>query len=173
MRRILVGLIALGALTACTVSPAPTGNVQNPIAETSAAETTGAVKVAMSAQGEALGILTAINAERAKKGLSALSYSTRLQNAAQIHASDMARNGFFAHAGSNGSNSSDRVRASGYKSCVTAENLSTGYPNAQAVVAGWMQSAGHRRNILHSRLRQLGVAIGPNNTVVAVFGAPC
>ncbi|MCS6879762.1 MAG: CAP domain-containing protein [Oscillochloridaceae bacterium] len=102
-------------------------------------------------------VLALVNAERARAGCQPLSLEPRLMQAAQRHSEDMAVNNFFGHVGSNGSTLVQRVNAVGYPWSALAENVAAGYPTAEAVMAGWMSSEGHRRNILNCRYVHIGV----------------
>lgn len=106
--------------------------------------------------------LTAINAERQAKGLAPLRQDTRLQEAAQSHACDSATRNRMGHDGSDGSDLADRATRAGYGYREIAENVAQGYPTPQSVTKGWMNSPGHRRNILMRRATDagLGVALG-------------
>ncbi|GAA3853284.1 CAP domain-containing protein [Celeribacter arenosi] len=114
-----------------------------------------------------------INAYRKSKGLSPLNLNAKLSKAAQKHADDMIRRGYFAHVSPSGSKPLARVRKAGYKGCLVAENLSYSWKTVDIAVAEWMKSSGHRTNIMHPRFRDVGVGIGPNNLIVAVFAKPC
>jgi uncharacterized protein YkwD len=98
-----------------------------------------------------------INDERDRRGLSALEPDRRLQRAAQLHAEDMARGDFMAHEGSDRSEAGDRVDRSGYDWREVAENVAAGYPDVGSVHAGWMQSPGHRENIVDPEVRHVGI----------------
>ncbi len=120
-------------------------------------------------------IAAGVNANRRAYGQPALSFNRRLSQAAMKHACDMSVNGFFGHRGSDGSNSQARVRQAGYRDCLVAENLAWGYPNSQQIISGWMNSAGHRSNMLHPRAAEFGVAVtqgpkGPNWVLVVARG---
>lgn len=128
------------------------------------------------ANGYANELIRGVNASRAQMGLSQLDFNRRLSRAAMTHACDMQRNGFFAHQGSDGSNSHERVKRVGYRTCLTAENLAHGYPQAMTVVNGWLNSPGHRRNMLQPDVQEMGVAItqGPHGPIaVLVVSKPC
>lgn len=88
------------------------------------------------------------NAERSRRGLRVLEPDARLQQAAQGHAEDMARRDFMAHEGSDRSLPPERADRAGYHWHDVAENVAAGYADAATVHAGWMQSPGHRANIL-------------------------
>lgn len=117
--------------------------------------------------------MQAVNALRAEKGRAALVHDTRLQAAAQGHADDMARRGYFSHSGRNGSTVGDRVRAMDYTWCFVAENIAQGQTSLAQVMAGWAASKGHYRNIIHRKARAFGLARGAGNTWVMVLAAPC
>ena len=121
-------------------------------------------------------IAAGVNAQRRANGLSPLAYNATLGKAAVTHACDMSVNGFFGHRGSNGANAQACVQAAGYRDCTVAENLAWGYPNAGQIIGGWMGSAGHRANMLHPRVKEMGIAVtngakGPN--WVLVLGRHC
>ena len=108
--------------------------------------------------------LAAINAERQAKGMAPLSPETRLQEAAQAHACDSATRNRMGHDGSDGSDLGTRAARAGYAYREIAENVAQGYPSPQAVTEGWMNSPGHRRNILMRRASDagVGIALGSN-----------
>lgn len=117
-----------------------------------------------------------VNAARQGQGLPPLRADTRLMQAAQGHACDLAPHGEMTHRGSDGSNSADRASRAGFRTCLTAENLAWGFPRAEQIVSGWMGSAGHRRNILLDRVSHYGagVADGPRGTIwVMVYARAC
>ncbi|WP_433464686.1 CAP domain-containing protein [Spirillospora sp. CA-128828] len=107
-------------------------------------------------------VVSLTNAERAKNGCKALRIDQRLVVAARKHSADMAANDYFDHASRNGDSPWKRMEDAGYSS-PGAENIAKGYPTASAVVKGWMNSPGHRANILNCGLRAIGVgmASGP------------
>lgn len=104
-----------------------------------------------------LEVVLRVNAERANQGLAPFQVDERLTAAAQGHARDMAQNDFFSHAGSNGSSFDERIRDEGYSGGALAENIAAGYSSPEAVVTGWMDSPGHRANILNSSLGHIGI----------------
>lgn len=100
------------------------------------------------------------NIERAAKGCPALRVDDRLTAAARAHSTDMVRSGFFGHTGSSGSTFVAREVAAGYpKKGAAAENIAWGYRGPQEVVTGWMNSPGHRRNILNCASVAVGVGL--------------
>jgi uncharacterized protein YkwD len=95
-------------------------------------------------------VLASINAARAKAGCQPLRLDSRLMAAAKSHARAMAEQNFFGHAGKDGNRFPARLQRQGYAYRTAAENIAAGQKSAGAVVKSWMQSAGHRRNILNS-----------------------
>jgi uncharacterized protein YkwD len=69
----------------------------------------------------------------------------------------MAARNFFDHNNPDGKSPFDRMTAAGYRYRMAAENIAAGYATPQAVVDGWMNSPGHRANILNCGLTQIGV----------------
>jgi uncharacterized protein YkwD len=107
------------------------------------------------------------NDERAKAGCPALLISSQLSAAAQGHTDDMASHNFMSHTGSDGSSPWDRINATGYQFWTAAENIALGFETPADVVNGWMNSPGHRANILNCNLHEIGVGYATNST-----GAP-
>jgi uncharacterized protein YkwD len=108
------------------------------------------------AAGPAAEVVVLTNRERAEAGCRALTVDDRLSAAAQGHSEDMAEQGFFSHTSLDGRDFVDRIRATGYPS-PGAENIARGQTSAREVMADWMDSPGHRRNILDCELTEIGV----------------
>lgn len=117
--------------------------------------------------------LAAVNAERNAKGRAALVYDDRLEAAALAHARDMAARNFMSHTGSDGSTLAKRLKRAGYKYCFGAENIAVGQPNLSRAMVAWMNSSGHRKNILSRKAEAMGFARAQGNRWVMVFGAQC
>ena len=98
------------------------------------------------------------NAQRAQHGCSALRMDVHLRTAAREHSADMRVRHYFEHDSPDGKTPWDRIKAAGY-SQAGAENIAMGYPTAQAVVTGWMNSPGHRANILNCSLKAVGIGV--------------
>ncbi len=100
-----------------------------------------------------------VNIERAKPengSLAALSYDYRLHDAALSHSLDMATNYCFQHDSCDDTNWADRVRTY-YPTGGIAENIAAGYSTPADVVVGWMNSPGHKANILNGTMQGIGV----------------
>ena len=138
------------------------------------------VDVAEDAGGGAAGVLGEVvdrtNAERVRRGLRALTVDQRLAAAAQAHSADMVQRGFFAHESPDGRQVWDRAVAAGYAYRKVAENIAAGQRSAEEVVRGWMESPGHRANILDGDLTQIGVGRAEGGSYgvywTQVFGTP-
>ncbi|WP_436776314.1 CAP domain-containing protein [Yinghuangia sp. YIM S09857] len=121
-------------------------------------------------------VIALTNAERANHGMGPLSAEPRLTQAAQAHSDDMAARDYFDHAGLDGRQPADRVRATGYDYSRVAENIAAGQPTPADVVEGWMNSPGHRANILTPELTQIGIGIAHGGSYriywTQVFGTP-
>ena len=63
------------------------------------------------------------------------------------------------HTGSDGSNAGDRIARAGFSAGTWGENVAAGYATAASVVDGWMNSSGHRANILDPSFTHIGVAV--------------
>ena len=98
------------------------------------------------------------NRERAANGCPALAPDDRLAAAARAHSADMAAQNYFDHVSKDGRSFVDRVKAAGYPA-PGAENIAAGQRTAEAVIKGWMDSPGHRANILNCKLKTLGVGM--------------
>lgn len=108
-------------------------------------------------------LLAAVNNERRKAGLPDLCLNAKLTSAAQKHSEDMASNGFMSHTGSDGSSLSTRVNRENFRWSGLAENVAAGQQTVEAVMSSWMNSSGHRRNILGNyKFFGGGMARNPN-----------
>jgi uncharacterized protein YkwD len=97
------------------------------------------------------------NQFRSKNGLAPLTLSSKLTEAAQIHSQNMATLDFFGHEGKDGSSAGDRVSKTGYDWRMVAENIAAGQKTPKEVVDGWINSPGHRENILNTTVKDIGV----------------
>jgi len=128
-----------------------------------------------------------INAERTSRGRRALTDSRTLRTPAQRYSERMVREGFFDHVGPDGSTLLSRVRGlsrylMGARGYSVGENLAWGSHELATpieILNSWMNSPGHRRNILDGRFRDIGIGIasgapesvdGPAATYTTVFG---
>jgi hypothetical protein len=102
-------------------------------------------------------LFEALNRERTAQGLSALHWDDALFKAARLHALRMADLNMLEHQLPSESNLEGRLAEAGARFSVIAENIAIG-PNPQTIHVGWMDSPGHRKNILDPRLTSVGIA---------------
>ena len=106
-----------------------------------------------------------MNRERAAAGLAALRLSPQLAAAAAAHSGDMVANHYFSHDSLDGRTMLDRVRAAGWStsgSWRAGENIAWGsgsYGTPRHIVQSWMNSPGHRANILNAGFREAGSGV--------------
>ncbi|MFJ6655247.1 sigma-70 family RNA polymerase sigma factor [Streptomyces sp. NPDC091377] len=104
-------------------------------------------------------VLELVNAERAEAGCSPVRQNGTLATAAQRHSADMAARDFFDHTNPDGADPGDRMTAAGYRWSTYAENIARGQQSAAAVMDGWMNSPGHRANILNCSVKEMGLGV--------------
>lgn len=102
-------------------------------------------------------VLSLVNKERNKVGISTLSADSQLNKLAQMKAEDMARKGYFSHTSPTYGSAFDMMNKYGVSYKTAGENIAKGQKTAQAVMGGWMNSSGHRGNILKPEYKRLGV----------------
>jgi uncharacterized protein YkwD len=107
------------------------------------------------------GIIEITNKERASFGLPPLVENTKLDRSALAKVNDMFDNQYFEHISPSGVGVSDLALDYGYDYIIIGENLALGgFKDDQAVVTAWMNSPGHRANILNTRYTNIGVSVG-------------
>lgn len=120
-------------------------------------------------------VLNLVNIERAKVGVQNLSLSATLMDGAAIRAQEITN--YFSHTRPDGTNCTTVIENT-YPSSYNGENIAAGYYSAEDVINGWMNSTGHRENILRSSYSELGVGLAYDaNSVygyhwVQLFGNP-
>ena len=112
-----------------------------------------------------------VNLERTRRGMRSLRVNRRLSRAALSHTEDMVERRYFAHVSKSGTDVVDRLLSTGYlggaRSWLVGENLAWGtnrLSTPRQTVTNWMESRGHRANILKRRFREIGIGV--------VFHAP-
>ena len=132
--------------------------------------------------------LCKLNCERVHAGMRRLKLNRKLSRAARRHARDMARRNYFSHDTLGGGTFVDRIRREGYlngaQSWLVGENLAWGshrYSRPSVIMRMWMNSPGHRANILNASFREIGLGIAydapvanggkPAGTYATEFGA--
>ena len=102
-------------------------------------------------------ILKLVNQERAKAGVPALELSTKLNDIANTKAKDMADRNYFSHQSPTYGSPFDMLKHFGVSFSYAGENIAAGQKSAQEVMQGWMNSSGHKANIMNRNYTQLGV----------------
>ena len=173
-----LGPMAAGTTSATPTTPAPattTGTPRRPGRPPTTRPTSPpAPRPTSSAPAPATGVTAEVtrltNLERAKAGCGALRVDSRLAAAAQAHSRDMVDRDYFSHTSPDGKGPGDRATAAGYQRW-SGENIAAGYGTPAAVVQGWMNSAGHKANILNCQSKATGVGHDPRrNMWTQMFG---
>lgn len=146
-----------------TRSPSPTAKVTPEKAPgrrpgASSAAPPPAPKPAPPAPGtEAQQVTVLVNAERAKEGCEPVRANGLLNDAAQGHSADMSARDYFSHTSPEGTDPGDRITAAGYRWSTYGENIAKGQRTPADVMRAWMNSPGHRANILNCSFKEIGV----------------
>lgn len=127
------------------------------------------------------GLLDGTNQQRSANGLASLSLNSTLSQAAQAKAADMSANDYWSHNSPSGATPWTFISAAGYAYQTAGENLAYGFTSSSETITGWMNSPGHRANILNSSFSQVGFGTidianyqgqGPQTLVVAMYALP-
>ncbi len=104
-----------------------------------------------------LEVVRLVNEERKKAGLASLTHNDELSRVARFKSQDMADKNYFSHNSPTYGDPFTMMKNFGINYRTAGENIAKGYPNAQSVVKGWMNSPGHRANILNPKFGTIGV----------------
>jgi uncharacterized protein YkwD len=154
--------------TTGTKTPAPTATPAPTPAPTSGSggtATTPPVTGSMSADERRM--IDMVNQDRADNGLPALTFDAGLRAGALAHSKDMSENNYFSHTSPTYGDFGTRVKASGVKYTASGENIAM-YGSVEAAEAGFMNSPGHRANILGNYTR-VGIGIVYNQSKGAYY----
>ena len=102
-------------------------------------------------------VLKLTNEFRQQNGLKPLVLDQSLERAADQHTKAMAEDDFFSHTGKDGTRPWNRAQNAGYESGFVGENIAAGYRTPEAVVQGWIDSPGHRANMLNANYNEIGL----------------
>lgn len=137
-------------------NPVPT----TPTTPTKPAEPTNPVPTTPSVSGLSaieLEVVRLVNIERQKEGLQPLIASPELSNVARKKSEDMAKNNYFSHTSPTYGSPFEMMKQFGIKYNTAGENIAKGQLSAQSVVNAWMNSSGHRANIMNPSFNKIGV----------------
>lgn len=140
-------------------SPAGAGSATGAGAPAPAPPPAGATPGTPERSGPEAGVLDLVNQQRAQAGCKPLASEPRLVQAARGHSQDMAAHGYFDHTTPSGVGFDKRITATGYRFSTAGENIAEGQPTAASVMNSWMNSPGHRANILNCSYTQIGVGL--------------
>ncbi|MEG6617150.1 CAP domain-containing protein [Peptococcaceae bacterium 1198_IL3148] len=107
-------------------------------------------------------VVDLVNQERAKVGLKPLVAKADLTKVAQVKAEDMATNKYFSHTSPTYGSPFDMMKQFGIKYSYAGENIAMGYRSPEQVMEGWMNSEGHKKNILNPNFTEIGVGFTSN-----------
>jgi uncharacterized protein YkwD len=143
-----------------TTTPAPT-TTTTARTTTTAQDTTTSDTVDQAPASQGSQVFTLVNQQRKQAGCAALKEDSRLDKAAQGHSTDMATQHYFDHTTPSGVTFDKRETAAGYPS-PGGENIAMGQTSAQQVMTDWMNSSGHRANILNCQFTAIGIGLDTN-----------
>lgn len=146
-----------------TAAPKATATPKATAAPTATPKTTAA-PAATSASAIEKEVFELVNEVRAQYGLSKLTWADDLANVARAHSRDMINRSFFDHTNPDGYSPFDRLRNNGISYRTAAENIAYGQRTPKAVMDAWMNSSGHRANILNANVKELGVGAATNSS---------
>jgi len=109
-------------------------------------------------------VVELVNNERARIGLSPLAVNWELARVARYKSEDMNRNNYLNHQSPTYGSPFDMLRNFGIRFSAAAENIARGQRTAESVMNSWMNSSGHRANILNGNFTQIGVGYASNGT---------
>ena len=107
-------------------------------------------------------VVRLVNVERSKNGLAALTADSLLMKTAAVKSQDMAKNNYFSHTSPTYGSPFDLMKQYGVSYRAAGENIAMGQTSPAQVMDGWMNSAGHRANILNSSFTKIGVGVAQN-----------
>ena len=145
---VFLAALALSAAAAATVSAAALPEPGGPAASVSEPASGGAYEQA---------VARLVNTVRTGRGLAPLRIRADLCRYARVKSQDMHDQGYFSHTSPTYGSPFDMMRSFGVSYRSAGENIAMGYSTPEAVVAAWMNSAGHRANILSANYTTLGV----------------
>ncbi len=146
------------ATSSAAPTPTETSAAPQPQPTTSEAPPPSTKAAARIAPSTAAQVIALVNDERAKAGCDPLTEESHLTQAAQDYSDQMSAGNFFSHTSPDGTTFDQRIKNAGY-SKPGAENIAKGQTSAAQVMDSWMNSEGHRANILNCSLKKIGVGV--------------
>ncbi|MCH3964432.1 MAG: CAP domain-containing protein [Clostridium sp.] len=148
----------------CKITNSKNTTTQNSGSNTSTqpksnANTAGNSGQASSISAEANEVIRLVNVERNKNGLASLKANAELSKVASVKAQDMIDKNYFSHTSPTYGSPFDMMQKFGIKYTAAGENIAYGQKTPAEVMNGWMNSSGHRANILNSNFTEIGVGV--------------
>jgi uncharacterized protein YkwD len=181
--RVALLLLAVLALANCspTLQGVASSGATSPSGGTSISDLVGGSSQTTSTSGSSIAASAPdhdpfkglINTARSAVSLSPLAAEQRLTIAAQTHANDMSDNSYFSHTDLDGGSVATRVTETGYDWCWVGENIAYGYSTQASVFQAWMDSPGHKANMLSANPTEFGLGhASTGNYWVLVLAKP-
>lgn len=146
-----------------TYNPPTTNNTNSN--DTDTKTTTPSQDTQFTANAMELEVIRLVNEERKKEGLAPFTHSPELSKVARTKSQDMADKNYFSHTSPTYGDPFAMMKSFGIKYRTAGENIAKGYSSAESVVKGWMNSSGHRANILNPSFNKIGVGyVNANGT---------
>jgi uncharacterized YkwD family protein/spore coat assembly protein SafA len=114
-------------------------------------------------------VVRLVNIERSKQGLNELKHNWELSRVARYKSEDMRNRGYFSHTSPTYGSPFQMIRSFGISYRTAGENIAKGQASPEAVVRSWMNSSGHRANILNSSFTEIGVGYASGNYWTQMF----
>lgn len=146
-----------------TYTPPTSNNTSNK--DTTTVTTTPNQNTQFTANAMELEVIRLVNEERRKEGLAPFTHSPELSKVARAKSQDMADKNYFSHTSPTYGDPFAMMKSFGINYRTAGENIAKGYYSAESVVKGWMNSSGHRANILNPSFNKIGVGyVNANGT---------
>ncbi len=108
-------------------------------------------------------VVDLVNAQRSKNGLPALTHNWELSRVARYKSQDMIDKNYFSHTSPTYGSPFDMMKSFGISYTAAGENIAKGQNSPQSVMNAWMNSSGHRANILNKSYNQIGVGVAKDS----------
>lgn len=109
-------------------------------------------------------VVTLVNQERAKQGLAPLKDNSQLSNVARTKSEDMVAKNYFSHTSPTYGSPFDMMKKFGITYTSAGENIAMGQQTAASVMSSWMNSSGHKANILSKNFTEIGVGVAKDKS---------
>lgn len=152
------------------IQQAKSGNTQSSQSNSGTSATgdqTGSTNLSVSSKSSQ--VVSLVNEERKKAGLTSLKTDSQLTKLAQLKAEDMAKNKYFSHTSPTYGSAFNMMKTYGVAYKTAGENIAKGQKTATAVMNGWMNSQGHKANILSSKFTSIGVGYATDGNGTAYW----